>query len=117
MSSWFSFKFHHCVCKLKLVAFLTLSSVVILINNNEIFWDPLSLSHELMPHPSSSSSSLTVYSTDGNRIAKSTGLDMLLQSDFDLKINDLKYRVQVPHEGGWGYVLSLSYHHSARIFC
>ncbi len=32
-------------------------------------------------------------------MARSTGLDVLLQADFDLKINDFKYRVQVPEEG------------------
>ncbi len=40
-----------------------------------------------------------MYSVEGNRVARSTGLDVLLQADFDLKINDFKYRVQVPEEG------------------
>ena len=36
---------------------------------------------------------------DGNKIAQSTGIDLLLQSNFDLKINDTKYRVEVPEDG------------------
>ncbi len=35
---------------------------------------------------------------EGERIATSTGVDLLLQTDFDLKINDIKYRVEVPDE-------------------
>ena len=35
---------------------------------------------------------------EGNKIAQSTGVDLLLSSDFDLKINDIKYRVEVPEE-------------------
>ena len=40
-----------------------------------------------------------VYSTDGNRVAMSTGLDLLLRGDFDILINDTKFRVQVPENG------------------
>ena len=40
--------------------------------------------------------SVNVYSPEGNRIAQSTGLEILLQGDFDLKINDFKYRITVP---------------------
>lgn len=43
--------------------------------------------------------SVNVYSTEGNRVAKSTDLDVLLHGDFDLKINDFMYRVQVPEKG------------------
>ena len=42
--------------------------------------------------------SATVYSPEGNRIAQSTGLEVLLQGDFDLKINDFKYRITVPKD-------------------
>ena len=40
--------------------------------------------------------SVSILGVDGNRISKATGLDLLLQSNFDLRINDVKYRVEVP---------------------
>ena len=42
--------------------------------------------------------SVGLYTTEGNKIAQSTGVDLLLSSDFDLKINDVKYRVEVSEE-------------------
>ena len=42
--------------------------------------------------------SIAVYNLDGHRIARSTGVDILLQSNFDLVVNDYKYRVEVPDE-------------------
>lgn len=42
--------------------------------------------------------SVVLYSLEGNRIAQSTGVDILLQSNFDLVVNDFKYRVEVPQE-------------------
>ena len=42
-----------------------------------------------------------MYSTDGNRIAMSTGLDLLLRGDFDVLVNDAKFRVKVPEDGEW----------------
>ena len=46
-----------------------------------------------------STPSVSLFTVDGNKIAQSTGVDLLLQSDFDLKINDTKYRVEVPEDG------------------
>ena len=46
-----------------------------------------------------STSSVSLFTVDGNKIAQSTGIDLLLQSNFDLKINDTKYCVEVPKEG------------------
>ena len=46
----------------------------------------------------SHSHSVSLYTVDGNKIAQSTGMDILLQSDFDLKMNDFKYRVEVPSD-------------------
>jgi len=39
-----------------------------------------------------------LFTVEGNKIAQSTGIDLLLQSNFDLKINDTKFRVEVPEE-------------------
>ena len=41
-------------------------------------------------------SSAALYNTEGTRIAKSTGMDLVLQSNFDILINGFKYRVEVP---------------------
>ena len=40
----------------------------------------------------------TVYSEDGARISGSTGIDVLLQSNFKLVLNDDSYLVSVPDE-------------------
>ena len=40
-----------------------------------------------------------MYSVEGVKLAQSTGMDIILQDNFDLKINDMKYRVEVPEEG------------------
>ncbi|CAI8033645.1 Calcium uniporter protein, mitochondrial [Geodia barretti] len=39
---------------------------------------------------------VVLYSPDGNRISSSTGVDLLLQSDFHLHVNDLKYHIKIP---------------------
>lgn len=39
-----------------------------------------------------------VYSLEGNKVAQSTGIDLLLQTDFDLEVNDVTYRIKVPEE-------------------
>jgi len=36
--------------------------------------------------------------TDELLSSQSTGIDLLLQSNFDLKINDAKFRVEVPED-------------------
>ena len=57
-----------------------------------------------------STPSVGLFTVDGNKIAQSTGVDLLLQSDFDLKINDSKYRVEVPEDGKYHQEFgSLSY--------
>lgn len=40
----------------------------------------------------------TVYNVDGSRISGSTGVDVLLQSDFKVVLNDNSYFVSVPDE-------------------
>ena len=40
-----------------------------------------------------------VYNLDGTRISQSTGVDVLLQSDFKLLINDETYPVHPPEQG------------------
>ena len=40
----------------------------------------------------------TVYNEDGSRISSSTGVDVLLQSNFKLVLNDDSYIVSVPDE-------------------
>lgn len=40
-----------------------------------------------------------MYSTSGQRISQSTGLDILLQGDFDIEINDIRHRIEIPEEG------------------
>ncbi len=57
--------------------------------------------------------SVAVYGVGGNRIAQSTGVDLLLREDFDLVVNGYKYRVEVPQDSEshtshtlsifWGY--------------
>ncbi len=42
--------------------------------------------------------SVAVYGVGGNRIAGSTGVDLLLREDFDLVVNGYKYRVEVPQD-------------------
>lgn len=39
-----------------------------------------------------------LYTTEGSKIAGSTGIDILMQEDFDLIINETRYRVAVPTE-------------------
>ena len=39
-----------------------------------------------------------VYNEDGSRISGSTGVDVLLQSDFKLVLNEESYLVSVPDE-------------------
>ena len=54
--------------------------------------------HLSLPHPPPPPPPLhrvAVYSTDGSRISTSTGVDLLLQSNFDLEVSDVKYRVEV----------------------
>ena len=41
---------------------------------------------------------MAVYGVGGNRIAQSTGVDLLLREDFDLVVNGYKYRVEVPQD-------------------
>lgn len=41
---------------------------------------------------------VALYMPDGNKIASSTGLDILLQSNFDIQVNDVKYHVEVPDD-------------------
>ncbi|ELT99754.1 hypothetical protein CAPTEDRAFT_226862 [Capitella teleta] len=40
---------------------------------------------------------VTAYNEDGERIAQSTPIEMLLSQDFQLKINDVTYNVTAPH--------------------
>ena len=41
---------------------------------------------------------VAVYSSAGNRVAQTTGLDTLLREDFDIVVNDFKHRVNIPEE-------------------
>lgn len=41
----------------------------------------------------------SVVLADGERIAQSTPIEMLLSQDFQLKINDVTYNVTAPHLG------------------
>ena len=38
---------------------------------------------------------MAVYASNGSRISQSTGLDILLQGDFEIEINDTKYKITV----------------------
>ena len=40
-----------------------------------------------------------IYTLEGNRVAGATGIDILLQNDFDIVINETRYRVTVPLDG------------------
>ena len=40
-----------------------------------------------------------IYNMEGTRISQSTGVDVLLQSDFKLLINDETYPVHAPEQG------------------
>ena len=44
---------------------------------------------------------VAVYSSAGNRVAQTTGLDTLLREDFDIVVNDFKHRVHIPEESEW----------------
>ena len=48
---------------------------------------------------------VAVYSSAGNRVAQTTGLDTLLREDFDIVVNDFKHRVHIPEESEWLHVL------------
>ncbi len=50
---------------------------------------------------------MAVYGVSGQRIAQSTGVDILLQEDFDLVVNGYKYRVEVPKDCESPYSLTL----------
>ena len=52
-----------------------------------------------------------MYSTSGQRISQSTGLDVLLQNDFEIEVNDIRHRIQIPEEG-----IVLSIHPSIHPF-
>ena len=41
---------------------------------------------------------VALYSSDGHKMASSTGVDLLLQSNFDLEVNDVKYHVEIPSD-------------------
>ena len=42
---------------------------------------------------------VAIYSCDGQRVSQSTSLDLLLQGDFDIEINDMRHKIEVPEEG------------------
>ncbi len=42
---------------------------------------------------------IVLYSSNGTRIAQSTGLDILLQGDFEIELNDTRYKVSVADNG------------------
>ncbi len=61
--------------------------------------------------------SLSVHGIDGSQVTKTTGLNILLQESFDLKINNLKYRVQVPEEGTYEIIIIMIISHLIQCIC
>ena len=50
---------------------------------------------------------MVVYSSTGSRVSQSTGIDILLREDFEIEINNTRYRVSVADEREWAVLFVL----------